>query len=260
MDQPALSGIGRLLGSQMLRHPSTQGKMPPSVRSGEDVIRGSANVPLSPQGLAQADEIGHQIRQHGGVDSIASSDLERARETARLVQRHNPQAQITDVTPALHPWHLGMLEGQPTRGVLHHIEHYVKNPAQPVPGRGPASTQPGESFDSFRSRFLPYLNNEMGKAAANPAKKHVLVTHYRNIKLAESWLKRGGKPDGAYDPNEMMQKDGEPGDLYHVDPQRKTMQRLNLKQPGQLPGGLFILRHGYTRLNAENPTGAGKEA
>jgi len=74
-------------------------------------FRGSSDIPLTAQGLDEADNLGMKLAQRRGVDRIFTSNLIRAHQTAAAIHRYT-SAPIAYGGPALHPWHLGGLEGQ----------------------------------------------------------------------------------------------------------------------------------------------------
>src|SRR5262249_2797830 len=74
-------------------------------------FRGSSDIPLTAQGLDEANNLGMKLAQRGGVDRIFTSDLIRAHQTAAAIHRYT-RAPIVYAGSALHPWHLGGLEGQ----------------------------------------------------------------------------------------------------------------------------------------------------
>jgi hypothetical protein len=87
-----------------------------------DRIRGWADVPLNAEGKKEATKLG-QILKDKGLQSIVSSDLSRAADTAAEIGR------ICNVRPsytsALRPWNLGDLQGKPTDKCLAAIRAYV---------------------------------------------------------------------------------------------------------------------------------------
>jgi hypothetical protein len=65
--------------------PTASGPVTPTKgagESGEDVIRGSVNIPLSPAGERQAQELAARVAAKGGFDSVTASELTRHGVTA----------------------------------------------------------------------------------------------------------------------------------------------------------------------------------
>lgn len=144
-----------------------------------DIVHGWLNPPLDPQGRREAAKLGRFL--HGaGVDTIHSSDLKRAKETAEVISKTcGTRAQSSR---RYRPWNLGSFAGHSSADVIPRLKPYMGAKAgQPVDG--------GESFDTFKGRFLPALERLLKQAEAG--KTIALVTHSRNIELAQGWL--GGK-------------------------------------------------------------------
>jgi broad specificity phosphatase PhoE len=221
-----------------------------------DRVRGSSQVPLSPLGKVQVDELGRRIAAKGGVHSIISSDMDRAADTAKAIQKHNPKADIHEVTPELHAWRMGGHEGKSTEEVLPQILHKIEfHPDEPAAvGTGPLSTKPGESFNEFRLRSLKKMKSFIDDNA-DPDAKDLATVHYRNIRLLESWIKNGAPDDLSIDTKEMLKKgDSGPGDLFHVSSNGKGLQiaKVNLANNDPLKPGKYFARHGLTEWNGEN--------
>jgi len=93
---------------------------------------------------------------------------------------------------------------------------------------------------------------------ANPQERTAVVTHFRNRKLAEAWVRAGASPDGEVDKNEMTQDGGKPGSVSRMsyDPQVGIQfNDVDLDHgSGSLPGGVYRVRHGSTGWNKVHPT------
>lgn len=211
-----------------------------------DRIRGSINVPLDMEGLKEADKVGKLFQRNGGFDLIICSSLLRARQTANIITFFNPLASWGPYeTPALHPWHLGEFEGQPSARVMPKIEEMMERPNEQAPGRSPKSTENGESFNQFASRiiecFLGILDGQH-----ETGDKVVVVTHLRCIKLLEAWC-LAGMPQGIGFPVESMKQlnKEDPGSVFFLD---EKASRLVPAQSVRKPG-VYVVRHGSTALN-----------
>ncbi len=216
-------------------------------------FRGSSELPLTPEGLQAAHDMAMKLAQKGGVDRIVTSDLGRTRTTAQILNKYT-RAPITDVTDKLHPWHLGSLEGEEvTPDKIDLMNHLIRHePDLAIPGRGPTSTAEGESFNSFKSRTLPYFDKLLRDYVANPSERTAVVTHFRNKKLMEAWIRKGALPDYQVDHEEMTQDGGNPGSITRVSRNPSTGYQLNdvdLSSPGNLQGGLYLIRHEKTPWN-----------
>ena len=222
-------------------------------------FRGSSDVPLTDEGLQKAHELGQNLAARGGIDRIMTSDLGRTRQTAQVIS-HYTRAPVVHSGSELHPWHLGALEGQevtPERVDLMNslIRHY---PDFQIPGRGPESTGDGESFNQFRDRGTRFFDQALRDHIANPSERTLLVTHFRNKKLMEAWIRAGAKPSGKVDTEEMTQDGGSPGSMMRVFHDPRIGYQINdvdEKSNQRLPGGVYICRHEKTAWNRQdNPT------
>ena len=156
-------------------------------------------------------------------------------------------------TTGLHPWKLGGLEGRPTKQVLHEMHHLIHNPDKVPHGRGPQSTENGESFNSFKQRFLGHVQHQMH--IFNPNKKILNVTHYRGIRLTQAWVKKGAKPSLDIDSGIMTTKGNDnPGDLFRLHPDGGGQWKMAKTQDVAEPG-IYFARHGSTIWNEQNKGG-----
>lgn len=224
--------------------------------SGQDIIRGSSDIPLSPQGLSEAHDVGMKLMMKGGLDSISTSDLKRAYDTAKIISHHT-HAPIVYSGEGLHPWHLGEMEGEPTDKVLQPMLDYMeKHPDEKIPGRGPQSTQDGESFNDFKQRGLSTYKTALARLTSDPSRKDAYVTHYRMLKLGQAWQKADGVGNDVVDINHMKSQGDAPGSVHrmYIDPksQETKIQKVDLNDPSPLQGGMYIIRHGATAYNKEN--------
>ena len=131
-----------------------------STSNKEGRIQGQQDVPLSPEGLRQADALAKRLKEVS-FDSIYSSDLQRAKQTALQVYPENSLI----LNARLREIHLGHFEGrlwdeldeqereQFSRFLTGHYD-------LPVPG--------GESSDDLRFRALAWLESlpNQGRVAA----------------------------------------------------------------------------------------------
>ncbi len=147
-----------------------------------DKIRGWIDVPLSDEGRQQSKEMAQQFN---GVtlSKVYCSDLSRAYDTAKDI------SEVTgapiETTVGLRPWNLGVLQGKESKKAAEYLENYITVDKDKV-------VPEGESFNSFMARCLDTFNQiveEFKKNRENVA----LVTHYRDVKLLQSWQAAGSK-------------------------------------------------------------------
>lgn len=231
--------------------------------TGQDINRGSSDIPLTPEGKKQVEHVGQLYARRHGPDGIMMSDLTRSIQTGHAISQATG-APILDTSPDLQPWHLGGLEGRRVKEVLPEMIRLQSSAPDEVPqGMGPYSTQPGESYNQYKHRFLNYMQGVMAAHDKSPHSRLVVVNHYRGIKTMQAWLKAGMPQDLSVDIPELLRHDGEPGDAHRLyrDPAEngkwKFDDKFKLdKDSGPLPPGVYINRHGKTAWNAESKVGA----
>ncbi len=233
---------------------STKGESAEASATGVDYVRGSSNVPLAPEGEKQAETLGKQFKAKGGVDKIESSDLARAHETAKAIGKACNCSPVT-TNDNLRPWALGGLEGKPTLEVLSQIHRYItKQPNVMVPGSGPKSTSPGESFNSFKKRILGTLMEKAKELKKDPSKRLVVVTHYRDVRVAQAWADKGFPPSMEINPKIMLEKGNDPpGTVLRLywKGSKLALEKVQMNQTTKSQGGVILVRHGVTKLNSE---------
>lgn len=219
-------------------------------------FRGSSDLPLTGNGIEQARTLAMKLAEKGGLDEIRASSMGRTIHTAKILSQYT-HAPITDITDSLHPWHLGYLEGQPVTPEHLALQNHLisDNPDEALPGRGPQSIADGESFNTFKNRTLAYFKSAISRSAADPSRAIALVTHYRDKRLLDAWMRKGMDPEGAIDGPTMTTKDENdtPSSVIrlHVDPSAgPQLSGVDLDGPGKLQGGLYIIRHGETAWNS----------
>jgi len=208
---------------------------------GGEKFRGSSDIPLDEKGLQKGYDLAQQLARKGGLDRLLVSDLTRTRQTAAIINKYT-RAPIVHSGPELHPWHLGELEGQPvTQDAVDFINHLVtKEPDFKIPGAGPLSIAQGESFNDFKNRALPFIDQALREHISQPQERTGLVTHYRVKKLVDSWVRAGAEADYKIDPGEMLQKGDAPGTItrLHYDPRVGVqLSEVDPKTSAPLPGG-----------------------
>lgn len=145
-----------------------------------DIVQGWRDIPLDNEGTAQARRIGKFLKVND-VDEIYSSDLKRAAQTADIASRVSG-IKVAKKDKRYRPWNLGSFAGHSSADVIPKLKPFITDtPEKPVDG--------GESFNEYKDRFIPALEKllEMADGGKNVA----LISHSRNIELAEGWI--GGK-------------------------------------------------------------------
>jgi broad specificity phosphatase PhoE len=231
---------------------------PKGQRFGGEKFRGSSELPLTTEGLMKAHQLGMKLAQKGGLDRLMTSSMGRTVTTAKIIS-HYTHAPVVHIGDELHPWHLGGLEGQDVTPERVDFQNSMikDHPDFKVPGRGPLSSRDGESFNDFKDRTLPFLQQMITQSRSRPEEATGLVTHYRVRKLLEAWMRKGMPEDGSIDTNEMTThtKGGKPGSLERlvVDPYAgPQMTSVDINSPGRLGGGLYFIRHEDTPWNSKD--------
>jgi len=179
--------------------------------------RGTIDVPLTDEGLWQADRLRDRI---GTLDLIYHDGLSRCRDTATVLA---PNAMAESDGPR--PWNMGQLfEGREiTPDSLHLASHYVKNRFAVPPG--------GEPFAVWADHWWNWLREVDAEDRTVG-----IVTHNRSIQHAIA-MNSGVFDYQAYDCDgpdfctAWHHKDG------------RTAEWLGGEPP---PGTVLLLRHGQT--------------
>jgi broad specificity phosphatase PhoE len=226
------------------------------VAQGIDVNRGSSDQqPLSPPGKQEVQELGAKLAAKGGLDSLRTSATERGNETAASIKQAQPALPVTQDKAAEQSWAQGALEGQPMASVRDQIRDLIRNnPSVKIPGQGALASQPGESFDDFRTRALSAVRGDMQELAQDPSKKLGRTTHTQVVKLMRGWLANGTPDDLSVKPEHMEDKAEAPGQVVRLYPNENgkwNLEDVNLEDQKQLDGGLYYIRHGMTPWNRE---------
>lgn len=196
----------------LVRHGSTRLNKGAKGASAER-IRGWTNVPLDEEGKREAVSLGAKYA-NSGATKVYTSDLSRAKDVALSIARGLQSAgrQVPLIsTNKLRPWNLGVLHGKEVDKVLPVMNKCVEHPDVVIPD--------GESFDSYRMRYLPFLAGMLKEAGAAQGPV-IAVTHSRNLQLARAWDKAGRPADYSFDMDRMMDYKDEipPGQHFELKP------------------------------------------
>jgi probable phosphoglycerate mutase len=171
-----------------------------------DRIRGWVNVPLNDEGIQDAknarDTLEGLVHK---VNQFYVSNLDRTEDTAKIVNQFF-KAPMTE-TVCLRPWNLGILQGQETDKVKSRMKYYADNPDEVV--------EDGESFNNFKKRYISFLQRIIGEANRDNS-VIVLVTHFRNVKMAQAWIEKGMPASMEVDESVLSKQDIEPGQVCEI--------------------------------------------
>ena len=169
----------------------------------QDRVQGWLNVPLNPQGRKEAGKLGQFLKDRG-VQAVHSSDLARSSQTAKVVGHAAGLKPV--ISQRYRPWNLGTWAGHSSADAVPKLKRFMtKTPSQPVDG--------GESFDTFKGRFIPALDALLKQVEAG--KTVALITHSRNIELAQGWV-QGRAPRRQVDTSEISADDIDPATVFAV--------------------------------------------
>ncbi len=216
-----------------------------------DRMRGAADVPLSPQGHQQVQELGKRIKALGGLSTVHASEASRTQDTARAISDNV----ITN--PNLGDMAYGALEGMASADAIPILNRFINNAQyEPLPGIGPSSRRPGESFNEFKQRVLMTMYGIM--QSQGPHDRIGVVANRRVIKTIEGWLDKKALPTFNVNPDIVTNfTDGDisPGDVYHMYKNGGMWRMENLdmySRDKMLDPGIYLIRHGVTPWNGEH--------
>jgi len=186
--------------------------------NGTDQLRGWLDVDLTEEGRWEAAEVARKVSRDP-PDILFSSDLRRAIDTARIIAAYN-NIKLEVPCADFRPWNIGNLAGQDAAKAAPILAEYVDKPKDPVPG--------GESFNSFRGRFLEGLAKALNRHSGTIG----IVTHHRVERFMKAWAKAGYMPDGTIDKAEFKKK-GEP--TGHCEVMSVPLKRLKAFAHDKVP-------------------------
>jgi broad specificity phosphatase PhoE len=148
-----------------------------------DRIRGWKDVPLSPDGKREAKLLAEKMERTKELPAwLASSDLERAQETAWIISKELG-IPLKKITQHFRPWDVGRYAGMLTKEAIPILQHYAEqHPLEDMPE--------GECFCRFKCRFFEGVAKLL-----EDDKPWGVVTHHRGERLMHAWLARGARPD-----------------------------------------------------------------
>jgi broad specificity phosphatase PhoE len=150
----------------------------------KDYIRSWSDPPLDAQGKRESKAIVAYIATLHPT-RIYSSDLQRAKDIATDAAKACKCP--LEVSKDLRPWGVGSFTGKPAKDVIPQLQRYIDNPDKAVPGGG-------ESFNTFKTRVLGAMKRVLAKQQSHD-QNVVVITHFRDLKLVEAWLSKGGAED-----------------------------------------------------------------
>lgn len=171
---------------------------------GPELERGWKPYPLDDAGRKEARKTAQKLVSRG-VKVLISSDLERAKESAKII------GDLLGIEPQFHSqlrtWNTGELAGKPKSEVEPEIGKLVRfAPDRIIPG--------GESFDQFCRRIFAAMSDILATHSRDPI---AVIIHGRIERLLEAW---DGKRDHKINTDTFLAKPEKPGhiEMWGVDP------------------------------------------
>ncbi|XP_072014562.1 uncharacterized protein [Amphiura filiformis] len=131
----------------------------------EGIIQGQLDIPLSDEGLMQADLLGKYLR-NDKFTSIYASDLKRAYQTAEAIVKHSASTQPAIIADArLRERNFGVLEGEPSQRLINYkreAESRLQAADKQSPGnRSPMSFTPegAETIYEVKDRAIQFFED-----------------------------------------------------------------------------------------------------
>lgn len=186
----------------LLRHASTEANDASS--DGGERFRGWSNGPLSSKGVEEAKESAAALKKHP-PDVIFSSDLQRSKETARVISDELGGIQV-HALPDLRTWNIGKFTNQLVSKYGPEVTRYQQTPNQNVPG--------GEAYGQFYRRFKGAWERLTNLKQSNP----LLVLHGRQLWSLPSILTNGKLPipfEGPPNPGDILAFDDGSLDFHY---------------------------------------------
>lgn len=176
MLEPTMRGVAKDgKGSlYLISHAKTRYNSPGKSR---DKVQSWKGIPIDAQGRKEAAQLGKFLSARG-VDELHSSDIVRAKQTADIAARHT--GLHVRSSARYRPWNLGDFAGHSSEEVIPKLKPYMTTRANKPVENG------GESFNTFKDRFIPALEALLKQA--DSGRTVALITHSRNIELAQGWL------------------------------------------------------------------------
>ena len=145
-------------------------------------VRGWQDLPLGDDGKIEAQLTGNNLKKYG-IKGITCSDFMRDTETAQIISKIIGVPNI-DVDFNARTWDVGIYSGDKLKDANPAIEALYKMPWKTPPGSG-------ESFNDFSARFTKLLTNKMTLASIDVFRPQLIVTHGKNIALANTYINGG---------------------------------------------------------------------
>lgn len=119
----------------------------------EHLLQGASDGPLTPQGRAEAEQLGLHLRGFP-INHVISSDLIRAYDTARAIAKHHHLE--VEATELVREWDCGVWDGRTAEEFLDMLAQFGKPVSEFAP-------EGGETLDQVRRRAEAFLSKLMAQ-------------------------------------------------------------------------------------------------
>jgi len=171
-----------------------------ALNTGQERIRGWQDIPLDPTGMTRGPGLAQDVAEHQ-VRVIFSSDLQRAVQTAKLIQQAIPYQVPLVPLPGLRPWDVGQMTGAVIEQVKPELIRLLKAKNEPAPG--------GESYAQFAQRFVDTFV-KISLFARKLGRPICVVTHSRDVRAVRVLVDGGMRALLQQEPGKVLLQDEDP--------------------------------------------------
>jgi broad specificity phosphatase PhoE len=171
-----------------------------ALNTGQERIRGWQNIPLDDVGLQRGRGLAQDVAEHQ-PRVIFSSDLQRAIQTAKLIEQALPYKIHLVPLQGLRPWNVGDLTGQTIEAVKPELLRLLKAKTEQAPG--------GESYVQFAQRFVDEFV-KVSLFARKLGRPVCVVTHSRDCRAVRVLVDGGIRALIHQEPGKVLLSDEDP--------------------------------------------------
>lgn len=161
-----------------------------TIKDEEGKVSGPNEHPLSPDGKKDANDLANKVADKG-VTKIISSDLERAKETSRIVSEKTGAKTQSD--PGLNTWDIGQFNDAKDNDFKEAQKWFVGHPDEKTYGGDMEKFKGkslGETFNDYADRTI-----KAHEKYADEPKSTLMVDHSNNMMIMDAYRKNGNKWD-----------------------------------------------------------------
>lgn len=238
------SGVRGAENDADLAQPDTGG-------DGESVrrITGSADIPLTPDGVQQITELA-KTKVLEPYARIYAAPNDRTQETARIVNDSAVQAETpaeVKTVESLDGWKRGAEEGQPAEAVKESTQALIMHPARVPAGVSPYSGEIGKSWNDTAIPFFSDVRDIL--RSVKRGERVLVITSGGNLQALNGWAKAGFPSDFLFHHDDMADEPhwSVTGKLFELSPDSKKPGLVEI--PDNKEPGVSFMEHGETAFN-----------